>query len=183
MLAFASDRQFVKEYAWWVKEVHWQLIATLTFERKVSDYEAEGIFSDFTNCLERMLKADVCYVCGSEKRFSGCGKPASGRHYHLLLTSAVPMRPAIVKFVWQSVTGNRNDDSGAKVEPYIFSKNGAEYVLKYAPEKDGDWKVRNLELFHPARGLLDLKARSRRHLRRHKAREKKFRMISSAQSC
>jgi hypothetical protein len=175
---YASDRKFVKECAWWLKEVNWQLFGTLTFAFPVSDEKADWIFTAFVNRLERVLRADVAYVCGSEKRFSGCGKPACGRHFHVLLASAAPMHSAIVKWLWQSLAGDGSDDAGAKVEAYDSHDNAAEYVLKYAPESHGEWKVRNVELFHPARGLLDLTVRSRRHLRRHKERQKKFRSVA-----
>lgn len=171
---YESDRKFVKEYAWWIKEVAWQLFCTFTFAWPVSDQQADKTFDEFINRLQRMIKADVAFVCGSEKRFSGCGKPACGRHFHVLLASAARMHPAVVKYLWQSMAGNRSDDAGAKVEPYDSHGNGAEYVVKYAPEADFQWKFKNLELFHPARGLLDMTAHSRRHLRRHKARQKKF---------
>jgi hypothetical protein len=73
--AYASDRKFVKECAWWLKLVDWQVFCTFTFAWRVSDQRAERTFAEFINRLERTLKADVAFVCGSEKRFSGCGKP------------------------------------------------------------------------------------------------------------
>jgi hypothetical protein len=179
---YASDRQFVKECAWWIKEVDWKLFGTLTFAWPISDERADRIFTAFVDRLERALKADVGYVCGSEKRFSGCGRPGCRRHFHLVLASVAPMHGAFVKFLWQGMAGNRSDDAGAKVEPYDSSRNGCEYVLKHTPKADGEWKIRKLELFHPARGLLDMTARSRRHLRRHKERQKKFSIISSSES-
>jgi hypothetical protein len=179
---YASDRTFVKEFACWIKKVDWQLFGTLTFAWQISDERADRVFAAFIDRLERVLRADVAYVCGSEKRFSGCGRPGCCRHFHLLMTSSAQLHPAFIKFLWQGMAGNRSDDAGAKIEPYDPSGNAAEYVLKHAPEADGEWKFRNLELFHPAGGFLDMTARFRRRLHRHKERQKKFSMISSSES-
>jgi hypothetical protein len=182
--AYAVDRKFVKETADWVKQVDWKLFCTFTFAGwKVPDEKADKIFAEFINRLEGVLGCDVCYVRGDEKRLSGCGKPACGRHFHVLLTSVAPLQPAFIEWLWQSMAGNRSDDAGAKVEPYDPARNGAEYVLKFINKPDGGWAVRKLELFHPeARGLQDMTARFKRRLRRHKAREKKFRLLSSPNS-
>jgi hypothetical protein len=172
---YEVDRTFVKDCAWWVKQVAWQLICTFTFAWHVSDLQAEKTYAAFINRLECLLRADVAFVCGSEKQSESRAKPASGRHFHVLLASTAPLHPTFVKELWQSMGGNRSDDAGAKVEGYDSSGNGAEYVLKYAPEKNGEWSFRKLELFHPeARGLHAMTKRFKRRLRRHKERQKKF---------
>ena len=102
--------------------------------------------TQFINRLELHLKSDVGYVRGDEKRVSGCGKPACGRHYHALLTSAAPLKPAFVEWLWNYVAGNPSNDGGAKVEAYDSSKNGAGYVLKLINQPEGDWALGRLEL-------------------------------------
>jgi hypothetical protein len=172
---YAADLKTVEEYANWLKMVLWKLFATLTFAYRVSDPQADKILAEFANRLERVLRCDVGFVCGSEKRLSGCGKPACGRHFHVLLTSVAPMHPALVKWLWQSMAGNRSDDAGALVEPYDPARGGAQYLLKFINKVDGDWSFRKLHLFHPeARSLQTMTKRLRRHLRRHKARQQKF---------
>jgi hypothetical protein len=174
-LPYAADRKKIEEYAGWIKQVDWKLFGTFTFAWKASDPQAANTFAEFVNRLERTLKADVGFVRGDEKRPSGCGKPASGRHYHALLTSAAPMEPAAVEWLWMSMAGKRSDDAGAKVEPYDPARNGAEYLMKFINKVDGDWAFRKLQLFHPeARGLQTVDKRLRRHLRRHKARQQKI---------
>src|SRR5262249_55369625 len=169
--AYTVDRKFVKECAWWLKLVAWQVFCTFTFAWRVSDQQAEKTFAEFINRLERTLKADVAFVCGSEKRFSGCGMSACGRHFHVLLASAAPLQPLFLEEIWKSMAGNRSDDAGALVKPYDPSRNGAEYVLKSAP-KEGDWTFRNLHLFHPEAGTLyHVNARLRRRAARHKERQ------------
>jgi hypothetical protein len=173
--AYNIDRNTVKECARWVKEVDWKLFCTFTFAWKVSDQQADKTFGEFINRLERVLKCDIGYVRGDEKRLSGCGKPACGRHFHVLFTSAAPLIPASVALFWMEMAGNRSDDAGAKVEPYNPSRNEAEYVLKFIYDLDGGWVVRKLELFHPeARSLHDMTKRFKRRLQRHKARQNKF---------
>ena|SRR3989442_3656454 len=172
---YAIDRKKVEEYARWLKQIEWKLFCTFTFAWKVSDPQAERIFAEFTNRLERALKCDVGFVCGAEKRFSGCGKPACARHFHSLVTCPAPVNPYYVEGLWMSMAGNRSDYAGAQVQAYDPTRNGAEYVLKFINKVEGDWTFRKLQLFHPeARSLQTVTKRLRRHLRRHKARQQKF---------
>jgi Ssp1 endopeptidase immunity protein Rap1a len=154
---YAADRKLVEEYAHWVKEIDWKLFGTFTFAWRVSDQQAEKIFAAFIDRLERTLKADVGFVRGDEKRPSGCGRPACGRHYHALLASAAPMEAAAVEWLWMSMAGNRSYDAGAKVEPYDPARNGAEYLMKFINKVDGDWAFRKLQLFHPEVAKLGIK--------------------------
>ena len=180
---YAADRKIVEVTAHWVKQVDWKLFCTFTFAAwKLRDETADKIFANFTDRLEHAVKSNVGYVRGDEKRLSGCGRPACGRHFHALLTSVAPMQPAFVKWLWQSMAGNRSDDAGAKVEAYDPTRNGAEYVLKFIHKQDGGWAVRKLELFHPeARSLHDMTKRFRRRLRRHKARLKQLGLAISCE--
>jgi hypothetical protein len=168
---YASDQHAVKKYAEWVKLVPWQLFCTFTFAWKVSDQQADKTFIEFINRLESSLKCNIAYVRGDEKRFSGCGKPACGRHFHALLTSEIPLHQTIVECSWKSMAGKRSDDAGAKAEPYDPHRGGALYVVKSINDINGDWSFRKLHLFHPeARSLQFSNARLRRSLRRKHAR-------------
>lgn len=172
---YPSDREKVELYAQWFKQVDWRFFCTFTFAWRVNDQQADRIFTEFIDRLERDLKCDLGYVRGDEKRFSGCGKPASGRHYHVLLTCAAPVSASRVKYLWQSMAGNRSDDAGAKVEPYDSTQNGVAYVMKALVQEHGEWGFRKMHLFHPeARMLHDDDARSRRNIRRHRARQQQF---------
>jgi hypothetical protein len=106
------------------------------------------------NRLERHLKSDVGYVRGDEKRVSGCGKPACGRHYHALLASAAPLQPAFVEWLWNDVARNPSDDGGAKVELRDEFLNGEIfYSLKEAQILTERWRVEyNTERPHSALG-------------------------------
>jgi len=171
---YAADRKTAEEYADWVEQVPWKLFCTFTFAWKVSDPQAENTFVGFINRLERVLKCDVGYVRGDEKRLSGCGKPACGRHFHVLLTSVAPMQPAVVEWLWMNMAGNRSDNAGAQVQPYDSNQNGVSYVLKFINRVDGDWKFRKLHLFHSSASKGKLNKRMRRLLRRHHARQEQF---------
>jgi hypothetical protein len=168
---YASDQHTVEEYAAWLVKVPWQLFCTFTFARKVSDQQADKTFIEFINRLESSLKCNVAYVRGDEKRFSGCGKPACGRHFHALLTSEKPLPAAVVAFFWKSMFGKRSDDAGIQAEPYDSHQNGVSYVVKSINDIHGDWSFRKLRLVHPeARSLQTYNARFRRTLRRLHAR-------------
>jgi len=171
---YAADRKTAEGYADWVKLVPWKLFCTFTFAWKVSDAQADKTFTEFINRLEHVLKCDVGYVRGDEKRLSGCGKPACGRHFHVLLTSVAPMHSSVVEWLWMGMAGNRSDDAGAQVEPYDANRNGASYVLKYINQVDGNWTFRKLHLFHPSASEGKVNKRRRRLLRRHHARQEQL---------
>ena len=107
-LPYAADRATVRGYADWVKMVEWKLFCTFTFAGRVSDPLADETFAKFVDSLEKHLRCDVGYVRGDEKRFSGCGKPASGRHFHALLTYEGSINPAVVEWFWTRLAGHRS---------------------------------------------------------------------------
>jgi hypothetical protein len=146
---YAEDRARAKQYADWFRQVPWRFFCTFTFAGKVSDAEADAIFKEFINRLERSHKSNVGYVRGDEKRPSGCGKPASGRHFHVVMACAAHISPGAIRAAWTPLAGNANHDAGALVEPYDASQNGVSYCLKFINHPDGDWASRNLHLFHP----------------------------------
>jgi hypothetical protein len=77
------------------------------------------------------------------------------------------MPPAVVEWHWVNQVGERSGDAGAFVVPYNPIKGGAEYLMKMINEPEGNWKFRNLHLFHPeARESYRPNARFRRNLRR-----------------
>jgi hypothetical protein len=169
------DKNAINKLACWVRTVNWKFFCTFTFAWKVSDQQAEKVFAEFVNRLEHQLRCEICFVRGDEKRFSGCGKPASARHFHVLLTCIAPVNAKYIESVWQSMAGNRSDGAGALVENYDPQENGAAYVLKCINQPEGDWAFRNLELFHPElKETQTVNARWRRKLRRMEARQHAF---------
>jgi hypothetical protein len=166
---YMVDRERVEAYAHWLKQVRWRLFGTFTFAWRVSDQQADKTFAEFINRLERHLKCDIGYVRGDEKRFSGCGKPACARHYHVLLATAAQVSPGLVEAIWMSMAGNRSDNAGAVVKPYNPKLNGVSYVLKLITQPEGNWESRKLHLFHPSVSVGSVTSRMRRHLRRHPA--------------
>jgi hypothetical protein len=168
---YASAHQTVEQYATWLSVVPWQLICTLTFAWKINDQRADKVFAGFIDRLETVIKGNIAFVRGDEKRFSGCGKPACARHFHTLFASEKPLDPSVVEVLWKSMAGNRSDDAGAQVKPYDPAQNGASYILKSINSQYGDWAFRKLYLFHPeARSLQTMNKRLRRNLRRQHAR-------------
>jgi hypothetical protein len=165
---YAADRQIVEEYATWVRTIPWKLFCTFTFASRVSDQQAEKVFAGYINQLEKFYRSDIVYVRGDEKRLSGCGKPASGRHFHALLASAAPLHPFSVESIWTEMAGKRADGANALAKPYDSTRNGASYILKMMNHPDGGWTLRKFHLFHPEAVLLN--KRSRRYLRRHSDR-------------
>jgi hypothetical protein len=165
----------IHELALWAKQVNWKFFCTFTFAWRVSDQQAERVFAAFIDRLERNLHCDVCFIRGDEKRFSGCGMPASGRHFHVLMTCVAPLKASVIESLWMSMAGSRADGAGAQVEEYNDSENGARYVLKCINQPDGNWAFRNLELFHPeARASQLMNKRWRRRLKRFNVQQAKF---------
>lgn len=182
-LRIYRERANIRAYADWFERINWQLFCTFTFAWNVSDPQADKSFSAFIDRLERLVRSDVCYVRGDEKRFSGCGKPACARHFHVLLTSAAPLDPPYVERLWMEMAGHRSDHAGAKVEFFDPAQNGVAYVLKMLNQVAGDWKHGRLELFHPEiRALQSPRKRLRRHLQRHKARQQMFSKQAQAET-
>lgn len=172
---YAADRNTVSDYAAWLKPVKWQLFCTFSFgkpfAKPVADEMANSLFAEFINRLEAMVKADLIYVRGDEKRFSGCGKPACGRHFHTVMASAAPLQPAVVEWLWKEAAGSWDD--GADIQPYNPNLNGVAYVLKMMDKPYGDWTARKLHLVMPMSTEM-LSRRERRNLRRHQARANLF---------
>ena len=143
------DEQTVKLYAAWLCRAPWQLYVTLTFAWPVSDIQGDRVFTAFIRALERKLHAPIAFVRGDEKRFSGCGKPASPRHYHLLLASTAMLVPLLIQMLWWRFGGCGADHDSAKAELINSPQKAAAYCLKFVNEADGDWRFHNLELFMP----------------------------------
>lgn len=167
---YTADRKINDDYAGWVNQVAWQLFSTLTFAWEVSDPQADEIFAAFINELEHFLRCNVGFVRGDEKRFSGCGKPASGRHFHALMTSEAKLSPVVVETLWMSMAGNGKDHAGAHVELYDGNQKGASYVLKFINRQHGDWTFGKLHLFLPSVDPAKPNKAHRRHLSRHHTR-------------
>jgi hypothetical protein len=166
---YTEDKQTMAAYAEWFKSVEWKLFATFTFGSQHSDERADWKFKEFINSLEREIKADIIYVRGDEKRFSGCGKPACMRHFHVILTSAAPLDPFFVECRWKDIAGHRHD--GADVYPFDSGLPGVQYVFKMMNQPYGEWKAENLHLaFQMVREKIT--ARVRRHIKRHEHRMK-----------
>jgi len=166
---YEKDKQIVAAYAEFFKAVPWRLFATFTFGSQHSDELADWKFNQFIKLLERMIHADIVYIRGDEKRFSGCGKPACGRHFHALLTSAAPLDAFLVLCLWMTVAGHRDD--GADVRQYDPELKGVQYVFKMMNQPYGEWTARNLHLVLP---MEQGKAgrRTRRNVKRHEHRLK-----------
>jgi hypothetical protein len=167
---YAKDRERLEYYASWLNQIRWLFFCTLTFAWEVSDLQAEGIFKEFVNRLERSLRSSVTYVRGSERRMPGAGFSACPRHFHLLLACTASVAPHFIEELWMSMAGNRSDGAAAKVEPYDTDRKGVQYALKFVNKADGHWDFHNLNLLMPAEGTPSSNHASRRRLRRQKER-------------
>jgi hypothetical protein len=154
----------IQAYEDWFSRIPWQLFCTLTFAHRVSDQQANGIFIEFINRVERQILAPIAYVRGDEKRFSGCGMPASPRHYHLLLACVVELDRDWLRNCWEYMAGERRFGAGGDFRPFNPALPGVAYVLKKLQYKGGDWQFNNLDYFFRSRRNT---ARSRRRMRRH----------------
>jgi hypothetical protein len=169
-VATKREIETVKGYAKWLTKVPWQLFATYTFAWAVTDRHADEVFCAYIDTLERALRSPVAYVRGDEKRFSGCGKPASPRHYHALLASHVHLDPDQVKRLWWQFGGRGHEKDSADARCYDPSGPAAQYCLKLIHAPDGDWKFGNLDLFMPGLESEAQNKRARRRATRNQAR-------------
>lgn len=149
------DFASVEETAAWLLRVVWQVYGTFTFAWAVSDGQANKVFAAFINYLERELGAPIAFVRGDEKRWSGCGMPASPRHFHVLMASTAKLDPQRLMRVWRRFGGSgrlKLDGfdyayDSAKVMDRFDPRQKLEYSLKFINETDGDWAHRNLHYF------------------------------------
>lgn len=118
---YAGDRFAIDELAFWVKKVDWKFFGTFTFAWEVSDQQAENVFAAFIVRLERHLRCEVCFIRGDEKTFSGSGKPATGRHFHALLTCVAPVNANFIASLWKSMAGTRQKLLRFDYDKAIFS--------------------------------------------------------------
>jgi hypothetical protein len=157
-------------YVAWLRSVPWQLFCTFTFAWPVSDPQALKVFGEFVNRLERSLRGPVVLVRGDEKRFSGCGMSGAPRHFHLVMAAHRKIDPKFVLDLWMSLAGRREHGAGADARPYDPSLPGLRYVLKFINQPNGDWDIRNLDLFLTTTEREVLDRRQRRRLARHRSR-------------
>ncbi len=118
------------DYEHWLRPVPWQFFVTLTFAFQLSDAQANRIFLEYIDRIERHLRAPIAFVRGDEKKFSGCGKPGAPRHYHLVMTSTVPLSPDWMRSTWEAVAGRRSNGAGGDFRRYDPDRGGIRYVLK-----------------------------------------------------
>ncbi|MFP5205901.1 MAG: hypothetical protein ACLGSH_11140 [Acidobacteriota bacterium] len=170
-MPYSSDRTMVRAYSDWLRPIPWQLFCTFTFPKRVSDQEAVKTFDEFIAELESFYNSDIAYVRGDEKRFSGCGKPASPRHFHALFACDERLSASYITFRWSEKVGERSVGESASIVPYAPQLGGVYYVLKSINQPHGDWAMHKLDHFLPNREPICSNWRARRHLRRRLARE------------
>jgi len=166
------DRQYREDLASWFKEFRWDFICTLTFPMKVSDGLALNLFRKFVRLVEKTMRCDVSYLCSSEKRFSGVGRPGCGRHFHLVMTCGASVSPRSIEQLWVEVAGSPRRDTGAKVDIYDSARDGVSYIVKLVNPSYDEWDFRNLPLVNPRiQALQPQNCRLRRTFRRYQARQ------------
>jgi hypothetical protein len=149
------DIENIQEYPDWLSRVSWKVYATFTFAWPVSDGQANRVFAAFINWLEYELGAPIAFVRGDEKRWSGCGMPASPRHFHVLMASTALLDPLRLVDRWRKFGGSGRlkfngadyEYDSAKVMDDFDSRQKLEYSLKFVNQTDGDWAHRNLHYF------------------------------------
>ena len=163
-------REGLQGYVGWLRQVPWQLFCTLTFAWRVSDSQANGIFRSFIDRLEKRIQGPIAFVRGDEKRFSGCGKPAAPRHFHVLMTAHRPLGASWIADSWRALAGRRENGAGADVRRYDPDLGGLSYTLKFISQPGGNWDMRNLDLFLVPPDPRSLNCRQRRRLFKQKQR-------------
>jgi hypothetical protein len=170
MTHVCSPRQYrgdLNGYIEWLGPVPWQVWATLTFAWKVSDAQADRVFAAYVDRVERFLRCPLTYIRGDELRFSGCGKPASPRHYHVLFAAECRLDPRWLAAAWMALAGAGTNGAGAHVCQYDPNRNALAYTLKLVNRPDGDWSFKNLDLFIGVGNATERNHRARRRMSRH----------------
>jgi hypothetical protein len=157
----------LKQHVEWLSQVPWQVFCTLTFAWRVSDAQANRVFTVFVDRMERYLRCPLTYVRGDERRFSGCGKPAAPRHYHVLFAAECKLETYWVAGMWTALAGARVEGAGAHVCEYDPNRNALAYTLKLINQPNGDWSFKNLDLFISGANLHGASHRARRRISRH----------------
>jgi hypothetical protein len=160
-----QHRDDLEQLVEWLGQVPWQICGTLTFAWSVSDPQADRVFAVFVDRMERQLRCPLTYVRGDELRFSGCGKPAAPRHYHVLFAAECKLNPHWVADNWMALAGARANRAGAHVCEYDPKRNALAYTLKLIYQPNGDWSFKNLDLFISGANLGS--CRARRRISRH----------------
>jgi hypothetical protein len=156
-----------KQLVEWLRQVPWQIFCTLTFAWSVSDAQADRVFAAFVDRMERQLRCPLTYIRGDELRFSGCGKPAAPRHYHVLFAAELKLKPHWVANIWMGLAGARANRAGAEVSEYDPNRDALAYTLKFIYQPDGDWSFKNLDLFIASANVRSANCRARRRISRH----------------
>jgi len=163
----SQRRDDLKQHVEWLRGVPWQIFCTLTFAWSVSDAQAHRVFTAFVDRMERHLRCPLTYIRGDELRFSGCGKPAAPRHYHVLFAAERQLEPHWVATTWTALAGARANGAGAHVCEYDPNRNAIAYTLKLINQPNGDWSFKNLDLFIGAANIRNGNCRARRRIFRH----------------
>lgn len=177
----AKDRLAVDSAARWLRPVSWQFFVTATFPWNVRSETAVYKLRQFTNNLERLYRANMCFVAGQESK-SGQHGMSVPNHFHVLLASHARLAKEDIEVLWLAqvkryVNLSRIGES-IRVESYNTHMRGAEYCLKAINDAYGDWHIHRLELFLPhAAGPSKPSHRSVRHDRRN--REQAIRLAST----
>lgn len=163
-----QHRDDLKQHVEWLRQVAWQVFCTFTFAWSVSDAQGERVFATFVDRMERHLHCPLGYVRGDEVRFSGYGKPAAPRHYHVLFAAERKLEPSWVADMWTALAGARANGAAAHVREYDPNRNAIAYTLKLINQTDGNWSFKNLDLFIRGANLGSANCRARRRLSRHR---------------
>jgi Resolvase, N terminal domain len=172
-----AGRGDLREYAEWLQGVPWQLFCTLTFAWPVSDWRAPQVFKAFMNRLERSFRYPIVCLRGDEKRASGCGKPATPRHFHVMFAVAVRLDATFIENTWMLMAGFRANGAGAEVCAYDPKGNAIVYCLRFIFQPEGDWDFKNLDLYLCPPNAMNRNRRQRRRLARNAKR-----MLEASQS-
>jgi hypothetical protein len=169
------QRRVVDAVAKWLRPVQWQWFVTITFPWNVRSETADKKLKALIDGLERHHRAIVGFVAGKESRSRHDGSRVPW-HFHLLITSQVPISREAVECLWlglirrglQSDADFQNRREHAKVEAYQAHERGPEYCLKTMSDETGDWYIHRLEHFLPGiPGAARPNHRTVRHQRRN----------------
>jgi hypothetical protein len=149
-----NERLVLDAAATWLRPTTWQWFVTLTFPWNVKSETADLALRQLIDGLERKLRTNLGYVAGKE-RMTADGRTVPW-HFHLLITSSVPVPQSAIEQGWKDIVKLRNRNRGClaasdtiQVDLYQTGRRGVEYCLKKMTDCSGDWILWRLHEFLP----------------------------------
>ena len=146
-----------EKYGEWLAGYDWRAYFTGTFRKEIGPECAKKWLANFLYELQTEIRGAVACVSALEGKWSGCGRPGSRFHWHILLAAAPWLTESLLdaaKPLWEKLYGD------AVLEQYEKRQSAAYYIMKQISDPNFEYELFNLERL-PYLGSDDLFATSK----------------------